>query len=80
MGNKELIDLMEELTAIPAETEWVEFKMVKGSLIDEQIGEYISVMSNGATVTNNPFGYLVRGVGKILKNEGDNKLSHYIFR
>ena len=79
MVNKELIDLLEELTAIPAETEWVEFKMGKGSLTDEQIGEYISAMSNGATVANKPFGYLVWGVKKMLKNEGGNKLSHYVF-
>ncbi|MDR1719016.1 MAG: putative DNA binding domain-containing protein [Dysgonamonadaceae bacterium] len=55
-------DLLAELTALPSETEWVEFKMNKGSVTDEQIGEYISAMSNGATVHNKPFGYLVWGV------------------
>ncbi|MDR2511252.1 MAG: ATP-binding protein, partial [Bacteroidales bacterium] len=47
---------------MPTETEWVEFKMGKGSITDEQIGEYISAMSNGATVANQSFGYLVWGV------------------
>ena len=79
MVNIELIDLMEELTAIPAETEWVEFKMGKGSLTNEQIGKYISAMSNGTTVANNPFAYLMWGVKKMLKNEGGNKLLHYVF-
>ncbi|MDR2908121.1 MAG: ATP-binding protein, partial [Bacteroidales bacterium] len=62
MNNIELVELLQELTAMPVETEWVEFKMNKGSIIDETIGEYISAMSNGATVANKPFGYLVWGV------------------
>jgi ATP-dependent DNA helicase RecG len=62
MTHIELIDLLYELTALPAETEWIEFKMGKGSITDEQIGEYISAMSNGATVANKPSGYLVWGV------------------
>jgi len=62
MTNKELTELLEELTDFPAETEWIEFKMGKGSITDEQIGEYISAMSNGATVTNKSFGYLIWGV------------------
>ena len=35
MTNTELIDLLAELTALPAETEWVEFKMNKGCVTDE---------------------------------------------
>ena len=62
MNNTELIELLQELTAMPVETEWIEFKMNKGSITDEVIGEYISAMSNGATVANKPFGYLVWGV------------------
>ena len=62
MTNNELTELLEELTASPVETEWIEFKMGKGSITDEEIGEYISAMSNGATVKNKPFGYLIWGV------------------
>ena len=54
--------LLSELVAYPAETPWLEFKMGKGSITNDQIGEYISAMSNGATISNNPFGYLVWGV------------------
>ena len=61
MKDTELIDLLIELTAYPTETQWVEFKKGKGCITDEQIGEYISAMSNGATVANKPFGYLVWG-------------------
>jgi ATP-dependent DNA helicase RecG len=57
-----LNQLFTELTAFPAETQWIEFKMGKGGITNEQIGEYISAMSNGATISNKPFGYLVWGV------------------
>jgi len=36
--------------------------MGAGSITNEQIGEYISAMSNGATISNQAFGYLVWGV------------------
>jgi len=58
----ESIDLLGNLTVSPSETEWIEFKMGKGSMTDEQTGEYISAMSNGTTIANKPFGYLVWGV------------------
>jgi len=41
MTNTELINLVDELTSFPSETEWIEFKMGKGIISDEQIGEYI---------------------------------------
>jgi len=62
MITSELTELLEELTSSPLETEWIEFKMGKSSITDEEIGEYISAMSNGATVKNKPFGYLIWGV------------------
>ncbi len=62
MRNEELYQLLESLIAIPVETQWIEFKMRTGSITNEQIGEYISAMSNGATISNQAFGYLVWGV------------------
>ncbi len=62
MQTEDLNILLNELTANSAETAWIEFKMGKGSITNEQIGEYISTMSNGATIGNKPFGYLVWGV------------------
>src|SRR5665647_163029 len=58
----DLYNLLLELTSYPAETPWIEFKMGKGSISNEQIGEYISAMSNGATISNKPFGYMVWGI------------------
>jgi len=62
MRNEALHQLLEELIAHPIETQWIEFKMGAGSITNEQIGEYISSMSNGATISNQAFGYLVWGV------------------
>lgn len=62
MNDEKLCSLLDELVELPLETEWVEFKLNIGSISNEQIGEYISAMSNGATISNHPFGYLVWGV------------------
>ena len=62
MRNEELYQLLESLIAHPIETQWIEFKMGAGSITNEQIGEYISAMSNGATISIQAFGYLVWGV------------------
>ncbi|MCB9367135.1 MAG: putative DNA binding domain-containing protein [Calditrichaeota bacterium] len=52
--------LLQELAALPAETEWVEFK--SDYVQPEQIGEYISAMANSAVLMNRDCGYLVWGV------------------
>jgi len=62
MTKEQLHILLEELAALSAETNWVEFKLNAGSITNEQIGEYISAMSNGATIANKSFGYMVWGV------------------
>lgn len=61
MDNQELISLVDELRALPKETEWAEFKL---STIkpQERLGEYISGLSNAACVNNQAFGYLILGV------------------
>lgn len=73
MKTEDLHNLLLELTSYPAETQWIEFKMGKGSITNVQIGEYISAMSNGATISNKPFGYLVWGVeDETLQIKGTN--------
>lgn len=62
MTTEQLQSLLEELVELPAETNWTEFKLNAQSISNEQIGEYISAMSNGAAIANKPFGYLVWGV------------------
>ncbi|MDR1973971.1 MAG: putative DNA binding domain-containing protein [Bacteroidales bacterium] len=60
MTNTDLINLLHDLCSQPREQQWLEFK--SNGIDHEQIGQYISAMSNGATLANKPFGYLVWGV------------------
>jgi len=52
--------LLRELCALPFETEWVEFKHNKAD--PEEIGEYISALSNSAVLCGKNSAYLVWGV------------------
>lgn len=60
MINGELHVVIDRLLKLPKECEWVEFKL--NFQKEEDIGEYISALSNGACLQNEPFGYLVFGV------------------
>ncbi len=52
--------LIEELSGLPAETGWLEFKQNKAE--PKEIGEYISALSNGAALVGKPHGYVIWGV------------------
>ena len=60
METKHLIPLIEQLLALPNETEWVEFK--KDNTNPSMIGEYLSALSNSATLHNKQAAYLVWGI------------------
>lgn len=60
MDKAKLTSTLQKLTAIPKETEWVEFKHNFHS--PEEIGERISALANSAALLNEPFGYIVFGV------------------
>jgi predicted HTH transcriptional regulator len=60
MTDKELHKIIERLLKLPKECEWAEFKLNFKS--EEEIGKYISALSNGACLQNEPFGYLVFGI------------------
>jgi len=53
-------ELIRHLLSLPKETEWVEFK--HNNKDPEEIGEYISALSNAAALHGQPFGYIVWGV------------------
>ena len=55
-----LQSLLRELTKLPAETEWVEFKRDNDK--PEMIGEYISALANAAALMGKQCGYMVWGV------------------
>lgn len=56
----ELKKIVDILTALPHETEWIEFKHNFHS--PEEIGERISAISNSACIWNKPYGYIVFGI------------------
>jgi ATP-dependent DNA helicase RecG len=60
MNTSDLHTLLEELCASNSEKTWLEFKQNYNN--HEDIGEYISALSNGACIDNKSFGYLVWGV------------------
>lgn len=60
MKDNELILLLEELLKLPHESEWLEFKL--NYVKPEEIGEYISALSNSACLHNKEAGYLIFGV------------------
>ena len=60
MDEQELKALIDELRDLPKETEWLEFKLNYAE--HQEIGEYISALSNGACLHNQQFGYLIFGI------------------
>jgi predicted HTH transcriptional regulator len=61
--------IIDKLLKLPKECEWAEFKL--NFKTDEEIGKYISALSNGASLKNEPFGYLVFGINdSTIRPEG----------
>lgn len=55
-----LSGLLNELRALPKETEWVEFK--HNNADPQEIGEYISALSNSAALVGKASAYLIWGI------------------
>jgi ATP-dependent DNA helicase RecG len=51
-----------ELMALPTETEWVEFKEAKSNIDLDDLGRYVSALSNEANLKGQTSGWLVLGV------------------
>jgi ATP-dependent DNA helicase RecG len=60
LNREALKKLLNELRALPAETEWVEFKV--SYYEPQEIGEYISALSNSACLHQKKNGFLVFGI------------------
>jgi ATP-dependent DNA helicase RecG len=56
MTDNEIHKIIERLLKLPKECEWAEFKQNFKS--EDEIGKYISALSNGACLQNEPYGYL----------------------
>jgi ATP-dependent DNA helicase RecG len=57
-----LLDHLNALLALPAETEWVEFKEAKDNYDFGKLGQYFSALSNEAALAGKMQGWLVFGV------------------
>lgn len=55
-----LASLVNELCALPRETEWAEFKLNDAE--PQAIGEYISALANAAALVGKAFAYMLWGV------------------
>jgi len=62
MNPSQLSDQLKTLLALPAETEWVEFKEAKNDYSFEKLGKYFSALSNEAALAGRSQGWLVFGV------------------
>ena len=62
MTQEELKKLLNELRALPAETECVEFKEAKNTFHFNEIGKYFSALSNEANLKNKECGWLIFGI------------------
>jgi ATP-dependent DNA helicase RecG len=60
LNTNDLDELLTALAALPHETEWVEFKRSRAE--PEEIGEYLSAISNSAALLNKEAGYIVWGL------------------
>jgi len=60
MKSSEFRSKIDELLRLPSETEWVEFKHNNDN--PQEIGEYLSAISNGAALHGKRTGYLVWGI------------------
>lgn len=90
MNEQQLIELLKNLVKQPHESEWVEFKLNFHS--EEEIGERISALANGAAIKPQEFGYLVFGVedkthiikGTTFKpklhKKGNEEIEHWILQ
>lgn len=67
--SENLLNVLQDLMNLPTETEWVEFKEAKNTFDFEQIGRYVSALSNEANLNGEPHGWLIFGVtDKIPRN------------
>ena len=53
---------LDELRALPRETEWLEFKRAEKSFSFDQMGQYVSALANEANLARREEGWLVMGV------------------
>lgn len=74
-SNREMIELVDVLLGGAGESEWLEFK--SNYLPNQEIGEYISALSNGASLKGRPFGYLIFGIDDVTHEVTGTKYNYH---
>ena len=64
MNAAELQDKLNELLALPAEIEWVEFKVARNNIHFNDLGTYFSALSNEANLKGQENGWLRDRAGR----------------
>lgn len=59
---EQLLEWLDELRALPTETEWLEFKEARTNFDSRALGRYVSALANEARLANRDRGWLVFGV------------------
>jgi ATP-dependent DNA helicase RecG len=62
MTNESLHNLLKTFMALPAETEWLEFKEAKTNFDSDDLGQYFSALANEANIKDKDYGWLIFGV------------------
>ncbi len=62
MTHEESLILLNELRALPVETEWLEFKEAKTQFDSNKLGQYFSAIANEANLKDREYGWLIFGV------------------
>lgn len=90
MNPIQLERLLSGLRQLPTEKEWVEFKENRAEA--DEIGEYVSALSNSARLKGEPYGYMVWGVHDTshdvvgtrfvpcTSRQGNEELEHWLVR
>ena len=60
MKDPELNEIVKSLLSLPKECEWAEFKLNYHG--EEELGQNISALSNGACLQRKPYGYILYGI------------------
>lgn len=59
---EELVRILNEMMALPLETEWLEFKEAKEHFDSRELGRYFSALSNESNLKGMRYGWLIFGV------------------
>jgi len=62
MTPEDLQSKLASMMALPAETEWIEFKEARNDYHFDELGQYFSALSNEANLMGQPAGWLIFGV------------------